>query len=121
MDAEAAGETMLKGVTILALMFIVVLAVIMCFELVERGYIDFLYLVLFCFVLIEVLREEGVLKLNDLHKAILTMLFLPLMVYSSFQSSDWQGRSIIACSMIPLIGYYLYRFFKSKHPSFKGN
>jgi len=72
-------------------------------------------------VLIEILGEEEVLKLNDLHKAILTMLFIPLVVYSSLQSSDWQGRSIIACSMIPLSGYYLYRFFESKYPSFKGN
>ncbi|MGB9622534.1 MAG: hypothetical protein ACPL07_01695 [Candidatus Bathyarchaeia archaeon] len=63
--------------------------------------------------MIEILTEE-VLKLNDLHKAVLVTLFLPLMIYSSLQSPDWKGRIIIACSMIPLSGYYLYRFFKSR-------
>ncbi|MEM4169297.1 MAG: hypothetical protein QXZ66_01660 [Thermoproteota archaeon] len=107
-------EMRLKGTTILMLPFIAVLTVTMCFKLVECGYLDLLYLVLLCFVWIEMLSEEDVLKLNNLHKAVLVMLFLPLVAYSSLQSSDWQGRIIIACSMIPLSSYYLYKFFKSR-------
>ncbi|MBO3754932.1 MAG: hypothetical protein FGF53_08695 [Candidatus Brockarchaeota archaeon] len=60
------------------------------------------------------LEKEEALKINDLHKAFLVMLFLPLVAYSSLQSPDWPERIIIACSMIPLSGYYFYRFFKSR-------
>ncbi|MEM3425070.1 MAG: hypothetical protein QXI42_04545 [Thermoproteota archaeon] len=46
--------------------------------------------------MIEMLSEEGALKLNNLHKAVLVILFFPPVAYSSLQSSDWQGRIIIA-------------------------
>lgn len=93
---------------------LVVFFVLAYINLMGQKYFDLVIVLLVFFGFLETLERWRMLRLSDLHKAILTMMLLPIAVYTLLQSSDGL-RSIALCGVILLASsYFLRRFFKSR-------
>lgn len=83
-------------------------------NLIEQKYLDLVIVLLIFFGFLETIERWRMLRLSDLHKAILTMILLPIAIYSLLRSSDLL-RNIALCGVILLASsYFLHRFFKSR-------
>ncbi|MGQ9597096.1 MAG: hypothetical protein ACUVQY_03605 [Thermoproteota archaeon] len=67
------------------------LLVAMFLSLLEHNYLQFaISLIIDLTTTVSILHGGGVLKLNDLHKAILMLAFIPVIIYPSPRSSRYQ-------------------------------
>lgn len=99
---------------IIILVMLAVFFILAYINLIEQKYLDLVIVLLIFFGFLETIERWRMLRLSDLHKAILTMILLPIAIYSLLRSSDLL-RNIALCGVILLASsYFLHRFFKSR-------